>query len=113
MLIENNGNTPAYIIFTVHANGETIQNFRLQNQDTHIELNWLDDGLPVGLDTTRTGTIDMLEETMFQGDSRNLIGGVVLASSDFFPIAPGGNIIGFDGEIGSAYVEVEVRSAWV
>lgn len=112
-LIENNGNTPAWIVFVVHANGNTINDFRLQNQGTLYEINWVDDGLPFGLDTTRTGDLDMLNETFFQGDQHNLIGGVVLGTSDFFPISPGGDIVGFDGDIGSAYVVAFPRSAWV
>lgn len=115
-LIENNGNTDAWLTFTVHTN-RTVDNFRLQNQDTLFEIVWDGTDLPFTLDASHTtGDIDMLNEDFFQANQHNLIGGINLIESDFFPITPGGDIVGFDGDIGdlgSTYITVDVRSAWV
>lgn len=116
VLIENNGNTDAWLTYTIHTN-RVVNNFRLHNQDTLFEIVWDGTDLPFTLDSThQTADLDMLNEDFFLGSDHNVIGGINLVESDFFPITPGGDIIGFDGDIGAAgstYITVDVRSAWV
>jgi hypothetical protein len=113
VFVPNGGNTMAWLNFKVQTHGSEVLAFSLTNEDTSEMVDWVNDGLPHGLPNPKTGDVNMLDETFYQGNQHDLLGGIVLDDTDFFGITPGGATVSYFSDDFDSDVLVETKSAWV